>query len=123
MAYRLRTSKKAQDILKIFETRDHLQPYIISKIALALAIRSDKEISKSTSDTNGLDLNRQTILGEYDLLFKTLIEVKEQRHISDSEYFPSIIKAYLEEGIIMLQQEYKYSNDIFTHLVELDKGI
>lgn len=123
MAYRLRTSKETQDILKIFETRDHLQPYIIAKIALALAIRSDKEISKSNSDTNGLDLNRQTILGEYDLLFKTLIEVKEQRHISDSEYFPSIIKAYLEEGVNLLQQEYKYSNDIFIHLVELDKGI
>lgn len=123
MAYRLRTSKETQEILKLFEKRDHLHPYIVAKIALALAIRSDKEISKNFSDTNGLELNRQTVLGEYDSLFKALIEVKEQRFITDAEYFPFVTKMYLDEGVKLLQQEYKYSNDIFVHLVELDKGI
>lgn len=123
MAFRLKTSIETQNIFRLFEKRDHLQPYILAKLAIALAIRSNKVISSKRENTNGLDLNRQTILGEYDNLFKCLIEVKEQRHIQDSEYFPGVIKAYLDEGAKMLQQEYKYANDFFIHLVELDKGI
>lgn len=123
MAFRLRTSSETQNIFKTFEKRDHLQPFILAKLAIALAIRSNKMITLNCDNTNGLDLNRQTILGEYDALFKTLIEIKEKRHISDSEYFPTYVKSYLDAGAKLLEQEYKYSTDFFIHLVELDKGI
>lgn len=123
MAYRLKTSIETQNIFKTFEKRDHLQPYILAKIAIALAIRSDNPITLNLGDANGLDLNRQTILGEYDYLFKALIEVKEKKHISDNEYFPLYVKSYLDFGAKLLEQEYKYSTDFFIHLVELNKGI
>ena len=61
--------------------------------------------------------------GDYDLLYKALIEVNEERYISDDEFFPNMIKAYMDNGAKLLEQEYKYSNDFYIHLVELDKGI
>ena len=122
MTFRLHTSLQTQEILKLFEARDHLPPYISAKIAIALAIRSSEKI-ESNSDSSGLELNRQTLLGDYDALFKALIEARENRHIEDAEYFPSLIKSYLDAGAKKLADEYKYSSDFFIHLVELDRGI
>lgn len=78
-------------------------------------------LRKSSSDS--IDLNRQTITGEHDLLFKNLIEMNEGKSIPEEEYFPAYVKAYMDFGATLLEQEYKYTNDIYTHLVELEKGI
>ena len=124
MAFRTRTSEKTMKIYKAFEVRDHLQPFILAKLSIALSIkRGFRYVKDELEDGQGLDLNRQTITGEYDLLFKTLIEVHENRHITDEEFFPNVVKAYLDNGATLLDQEYKYSNDFYIHLVELEKGI
>lgn len=112
--------------MEIFEaigTREHLQPFALSKISIALAIKNKYKYKKENEDYLGLDLNRQTITGEYDLLFKKLIEQNECRSIPEDEYFPDVLKAYLDYGAGLLEQEYKYSNDIYCHLIELEKGI
>lgn len=35
----------------------------------------------------------------------------------------SIIKRYIDFGALLLEQEYKYNRDIYSHLVNLDEGI
>lgn len=124
MTFRTKTSKQTMEIFNAFAKSEHLQPFILAKLAIALSIRSDFHYSNDDlQDTMGLDLNRQTITGDYDLLFKSLIEVNEGRNISDEEFFPNMIKAYMDNGAKLLEQEYKYSTDFYIHLVELDKGI
>lgn len=78
--------------MKIFEelgTSQGLQPFALSKIAIALSIRfgplSDKDFS---ADTEGLELNRQTIFGEYEGLFKALLSMEKKVYLSDEEFFP-----------------------------------
>lgn len=68
--------------MKIFEelgTSQGLQPFALSKIAIALSIRfgslSDEDFS---ADTEGLELNRQTIFGEYEVLFKALLAMERR---------------------------------------------
>ncbi len=112
--------------MKIYEyinIREHLQPFALAKISIALAIRSGYKFDGTLSDSLGLDLNRQTITGEHDLLFKKLIELNEEKSLTDEEYFPNYIKAYLDFGASLLEQEYKYTNDIYSHLVNLDNSI
>lgn len=123
MVFRTKTSKRTMGIYEAIGIREHLQPFALSKISIALAIKNKFHYDGTVADTNGLDLNRQTITGDYDLLFKKLIEQNEGRSIPEEEYFPNVLKAYMDQGAILLEQEYKYTNDIYCHLMELEKGI
>ena len=123
MIFRTRTSKRTMDIFDAIYQREHLQPFVLVKIAIALAIHSKYKFTGEVTDSNGLDLNRQTITGEYDLLYKKLIECNEGRSLTDEEYFPTCVKAYMDHGAELLEREYKYSKDIYLHLLDLDKGI
>ena len=65
----------------------------------------------------------RTITNEYDVLFKAMIQINEDKHLTEEEYFPSYIKAYIDKGAELLEQEYRYSSDIYTHLLDLDMSI
>ena len=97
----------------------------MAKISISLALRKGyKSIDdESMADSDGLDLNRQTITSDNDLLFKALIEVNESRHILEEEYFPDVIKRYIDYGALLLEQEYKYNHDLYSHLVNFEQGI
>ena len=123
MVFRTKTSKRTMEIYDAIYQREFLQPFALAKISLALSIRAQYKYTGELADTMGLDLNRQTITGEYDLLFKKLIENNEGKSLTEEEYFPNYVKAYLDFGASLLEQEYKYTKDIFCHLVDLDKGI
>lgn len=125
MQFRLRTSQKTQDIFEAIYQREYLQPFALSKISISLALRNRYNSAEDdiSYDANGLDLNRQTITGDNDLLFKALIEVNEARHIPEEEYFPDVVKKYIDYGATLLEQEYRYSREIYSHLVNLDAGI
>lgn len=123
MIFRTKTSKKTMEIFEAIGIREHLQPFALSKIAIALAIKNKYKFTGENSDSLGLDLNRQTITGEYDLLYKKLVEQNEGRSIPEEEYFPDVLKAYLDYGAGLLEQEYKYTNDIHCHLMDLGKSI
>ena len=75
------------------------------------------------TDTQGRELNRQTITGDADSIYKCLIELQEGRHIPDEEYFPAYVKGHLDRGAQLLDREKKYARDFLIHLTELDKGI
>ena len=111
------------EIYEYIYQREHLQPFALAKISIALAIHSNYKFNGENEDSAGLDLNRQTITGEHDLLFKKLIEMNEGKSIPEEDYLPNYVKAYMDYGALLLEQEYKYTNDIYTHLMELEKGI
>ncbi len=123
MVFRTKTSKRTMEIFEYIYQREHLQPFVLAKISIALAIREKFKYQGVNADIQGVDLNRQTITGENDLLFKKLIEANEGKSITEEEYFPAVLKAYLDHGATLLEHEYKYTNDIYSHLVQLDKGI
>ncbi len=67
--------------------------------------------------------NEVVITCENDALFKALIELNEQRHIYEEEYFPNVVKQYIDSGAVLLRQVYRYGHDFYAHLVSLEKGI
>lgn len=119
----MRTSKRTMEIYKAMDVREHLKPFALAKISIALALRSGYTFDGEKTDTLGLELDQDTITGKNRLLYKKLIENNEKRSISEEEYYPTYLKAYLDYGAVLLEQEYKYSSDFLTHLVELEKGI
>ena len=124
MINKLRTSK---DTMKIFEginVSEGLQPFALSKIAIALSIRSGNLASEDVhTDNDGLELNRQTIFGEDELLFKSLLAMEKKSPLSDEDFFPKLVKAHLDRGARLLQNEYRYGMHFYKNLLNLDNNI
>lgn len=124
MTNKLRTSSQTQERFSSLLQSLGLQPFILSKLAIALSIRKGR-LNEEDFNTNndGLELSRQTIFGDHDLLFKSLIVNNEGRAISEEEYFPRFVKAHLDRGSKLLFDEKRYSKDFYNHLCNLDANI
>lgn len=124
MTNKLHTSKDTQLIFNSLSQSLGLQPYILSKIAIALSIRAGKlKPNDFESDNEGLELSRQTIFGDHDLLFKSLIINCEKKAYIEEEYFPTLVKAHLDRGAKLLENEKKYSKDFYNHMCNLDANL
>lgn len=124
MTNKLRTSYQTQKRFNSLTQSLGLQPFILSKLAIALSIRKGKLSAEDfKSDNDGLELSRQTIFGDHDLLFKSLIVNNAERAISEEEYFPAYVKAHLDRGSRLLFDEKRYSKDFYNHLCNLDANI
>lgn len=125
MVFKIRTSKKTMAIFEEMAASTNYAPFILSKLAISLSIKSDTPLQESDfkTDTFGLELNRQTITGEWDELYKGLIEMFEGRHLSDDDYFQKYLKAHLDRGARLLYSEFKYNNDLILSLLSEKSGI
>lgn len=125
MAFKLKTSKRASEIFDQVESSENLPCYTLVKLAMALSLRSKKPLEKSDFRTNtlGRELNRQTITGDADAVYKCLMELYTGKHLTDEEFFPMHVKAHIDRGAIFLDQEYRYSSDFLTHLSEIEKSL
>lgn len=125
MAFKIKTSKKTEEIISRLEMSHNLPCYTLVKLAMALSLRCEKPLEESDFRTNtlGRELNRQTITGDADTLYKCLMELYSQKHLTDEEFFPNHVKAHIDRGIILLEQEARYGDDLLIHLTELEKGI
>lgn len=113
--------------MKVFESigaSEGLQPFALAKIAIALSIRAGGlEPADFKTNTEGLELNRQTIFGEYETLFKALLAMERKSSLPDEEFFPKLVKAHLDRGAKLLQNEVRYGMHFYYNLVSLDSHI
>ena len=125
MIFKIRTSKKTMDIFSQVGNSENLQPFALSKISIALSLHSKDKLSESDfhTDNNGLELNRQTITGDYDKLFKCLIEQYEGKALSDDEYLQKYMKAHLDRGAKYLLNEFRYGGDFLCNLINLENSL
>ena len=116
-----------EDLKFILKNTARTKEYLVDLLEFSLALSLRKgPLQEEDFKTNNLgrELNRQTITGDADALYKCLFEVCAHRHMSDEEYFPGAVKAHLDRGAVLLQNELRYSgNDFLQHLSELDKSI
>ena len=113
MGFRLKTSLQTKEIFEELGNRMNLKPFALSKLAISMSLTNNEPIENFKSlDNNGLELNRQTITAQYDLLFKTLLEQHAGKHLTDDEYFPTHAKLHIDRGAIMLKNRYNYSSNL-----------
>lgn len=119
MIFKIRTSKKTMAIFEEIAASTNYAPFILSKLAISMSIKSEIPLEEADfkTDSFGLELNRQTITGEWDELYKGLIEMFEGRHLSDDEYFQKYLKAHLDRGARLIYSEFRYSNDFLLALM------
>ena len=127
MGFRLKTPLQTKEIFEELGNRMNLKPFALSKLAISMSLTNKEPIENFKSlDNNGLELNRQTITAQYDLLFKTLLEQHAGKHLTDDEYFPTHAKLHIDRGAVMLKNRYNYSSNIehfITQVVNADSNI
>lgn len=118
MIYKLKTSKKTEDIFAELGRRTSFKPYTLVKHAIAWSIREGGSITQFDTDTDGLELNRQTITAEYDDYFRVLMEQVEGRKLSNDEFFPKYVKAHIDRGAVYLESHYKHAGSVEKYVLE-----
>lgn len=119
MVFKIRTSKNTMKVFEEMSAGINYQPFVLSKLAISMSIKSGEKLKEEDfhTDNFGLELNRQTITGEWDTLYKCLVEMFEQKHIDDDEYFQKYLKAHLDRGAKLIYREYKYNSDLLLALL------
>lgn len=119
MIFRLKTSKRTQEIFTELENRTNYKPYTLVKHAIAWSLKENTSVSDYVSDSDGLDLNRQTITGENEAYYKVLIEQVEEKHLPEEEYFPKYIKAHIDRGSELLLDMYNHSGNMDKYIQQV----
>ena len=125
MVFKIRTSKQTMKLFEEISASTTYAPFILSKLAISLSIKSKEPLVETDfhTDNQGLELNRQTITGEWDDLYKSLIEMFEKKHINDDDYVQKYLKAHLDRGAKLLHSEFKYTGDLLMALLNKEKTI
>lgn len=118
MNFRLKTSKYAAEKLKQLQATTHITPNILARIAVSLSLKDSNPVS-AVENTMGLDINRTTLTGEFDYIYKALIAQHAKREITDEEYFPDLFNSHLERGIRKLSNEYQYAGNYEKFIINL----
>lgn len=123
MGFRLKTSKKTKEIFEEISKSSNLKPFSLSKIAVSLSLNDYDSIEEyENNDVSGLELQRSTVTGEFDSIYKSLIEMDLKKHLTDDEYYPFYMKLHIDKGAELLYNKYKYSGGnlkkFLTNLLE-----
>ena len=103
MGFRLKTSQQTKEIFEELGSRMNLKPFALSKLAICMSLTNDEPIENyKEADNNGLELNRQTITAQYDVLFKTLL--------------------HIDRGAVMLKNRYNYSSNLEHFIGQIVQG-
>lgn len=109
MGFRLKTSKKTKEIFELIGASSELKPFALCKIAISLSLQEDDDINEFKSDNNGMELQRATVTGDLDALYKCLMESYANKHLSDDDYFPNHTKKHIDRGAKLLATNYEYA--------------
>lgn len=125
MVFKIRTSKQTMKFFEEISASTTYAPYILSKLAISMSLKSKEPLTEKDfrTDNQGLELNRQTITGEWDELYKSLIEMHEKQHLDDDVYFQKYLKAHLDRGARQLYSEFRYGGDFLMALLSKEKTI
>lgn len=119
MIFRLKTSKQTQEIFEELERRTNFKPYTLVKHAIAWSVAEKTSVENFKSDSNGLDLNRQTITGDNEEYFKTMFELIEGRFLEEDEFFPKYVKAHIDRGSKLLLDMYNHAGSVDKYILHV----
>jgi|SRR5699024_494221 len=124
MNFRLKTTSHTAVSLKKLQNSTGLTPNLLSRIAISLSLIDPEQPEEVQSDSNGLEFNRNTLTGEHDYFYKSLIRQHAKREIPEQEYFPYVFNAHLDRGVKILEQEYKHAGNydkLLNNLMKLSE--
>lgn len=120
MNFRLKTSKETGEILKSLQNTTGLTWNILSRIAVSLSL-NDPTQPPSVPNNAGVEINRNSMTGEFDYVYKALIRQHAGYHVHEEDYFPDLFNRHIERGIKTLESEYRLAGNYEKLLTNLFK--
>ena len=111
---RVRFSKEADSWLKVLKSRTGITPNLLCRMAFCLSLNErGRPDSEKYPEDSEREINRYTLLGEYDAAFVALarqrmLEDKDEGRVELDDYF----RAHLHRGILLLATRLKGLSDL-----------
>ncbi|WP_077622440.1 DNA sulfur modification protein DndE [Sediminibacillus massiliensis] len=125
MNFRLKTTASTGEVLKKLQSSTGLTPNLLARIAISLSVLEPSSPDEVQTDSNGLEFNRNTLTGDQDYFYKSLIIQHANEEISEEEYFPQLFNAHLTRGVKLLDNEYQHARNydkLLNNLITLAQG-
>jgi len=125
MSARLKLSKEKSDHLDSLSIKLGLRRNIVCRLAIGRSLVKKESVKEyEHEDSLGFELNRPTVAGNHDALFRALINQHEGKKLNDLEFFSHYMRNHIERGIELLVGEYSKINspvEFLLRLVDYDK--
>lgn len=104
---RVRFSTEADNRLRMLKARTGLDNNIICRLGLCLSLEEPGEPRSDSSGSSQREINRYTLLGEYDPLFVALLNARHPAIGDDAEGLERLFLEHLHRGITLLANRLK----------------
>lgn len=124
MNFRLKTTEQTAKSLKNLQNTTGLTPNILVRISISLSLLDPIFPEEVQAESKGLEFNRNTLTGEHDYFYKSLIRQHANIQIPEKEYFPNTFNAHLTRGVCLLEAEYRHAgnyNKLLTNLLKVSE--
>ncbi len=104
---RVRFSTEADNRLRMLKARSGLDNNIICRLGLCLSLEEAGDPRSDSSGPSQREINRYTLLGEYDPLFVALLNARHPSVAGDDEALERLFLEHLHRGIALLANRLK----------------
>lgn len=111
---RIYTSKDSRNKLSALSSRTGLSPNILCRIGLMLSLAESNQPEVDKDTTDGSELHRDTLMGEWDPLIVALLEewCIANRIGTDNDTLVKYFRAHLNRGVRLLYGRVKELGDL-----------
>ena len=104
---RVKLSREADNRLRMLKARTGLDNNIICRLGFCLSLEEPGEPRSDSSDPSLREINRYTLLGEYDPLFVALLNARHPAVGDDADELQRLFLEHLHRGIALLANRLK----------------
>ena len=115
---RIHTSEDSRNKLSILKSRTGLLPNILCRIGLMLSLAEPNQPEVDRDTTDGSELHRDTLMGEWDPLIVALLEewCITNGISTDNDTLVKYFQAHLNRGVRLLHARVKGVEDLVSLL-------
>ena len=121
---RIRFSKEADNWLRALKSRTGITPNLLCRLGFCLSLEEPgvPSVDRYPEDSER-EINRFTLLGEYDELFVALLRQRVARDGElNSESLDSSFRAHMHRGVVLLASRVKHLADLGDNLVRTSQS-
>ncbi|MBE3144918.1 MAG: DNA sulfur modification protein DndE [Planctomycetes bacterium] len=113
-ATRIRITNNSTYKLRALQSKTGLTPNILLRIGFGLSLRDTSSIDPAKYPEDGMEINRYTLTGEYDIAFVALLNIwlaNNNIQINDTN-LNGYFRAHINRGAILMSNKLKSLTDL-----------